>query len=306
MRKHMSQNAASAVTNQRHAGPGLAAFAGITALPEMPHASHLVPLLATHEFQESFKNLRDLQFLDGNLSQWVDNLGAFSDMLDNRRRAFASKLPAVRANTGATDIAALQTRRDALAGELAQAESESDAAAFANPRERDLLTRLANGQTTVAQSQALPAELRAQIELGDAADRLRRAQGALTWQLSQEFTARAWEAKKALRGTDAGLGTARERDAALAQAQRDEPARHERFAARIAELTQRLQGLRPAVAVAQREQQKQLQDIAVAELERQQERLTTYTAQARLAIAQIQDRAQFARSSDAAPGETPK
>ena len=284
--------------NPRDAGPGLAAFAGIAALPEMPHASHLVPLLATNEFQEAFKNLRDLQFLDGNLSQWLDNLGAFSDMLDNRRRAFANKLPAVRANTGAADIAALQARRDALAGELALAEAESNAEAFANPRQRDALLRLAHAQATLAQSKALPAEMSAQVELGDAAERLRRAQGALTWQLSQDFSARAWEAKKALRGSDSGLATARERDAALAQAQRDEPARHERFGARIAALAQRLQGLRPEVAVAQREQQRQLQDVAVAELERQQERLVVYTAQARLAIAQIQDRAQFARRGD--------
>ena len=73
----------------------------------MPHAAHLAPLLAGHAFQEAFKNLRDLQFLDGNLGQWQEQLGTYADMLDNRRRAFEQKLPAVRANTGAADIAAL-------------------------------------------------------------------------------------------------------------------------------------------------------------------------------------------------------
>ena len=36
---------------------------------ELPHAGHLTPLLAQHEFQETFKNLRDLQFLSRNLQQ---------------------------------------------------------------------------------------------------------------------------------------------------------------------------------------------------------------------------------------------
>ena len=78
----------------------------------------------------------------------------------------------------------------------------------------------------------------------------------------------------------------------------DEPLRHARFAERIAELEKRLNGLRPDVAVAAREVQLQLQDVAIAELERQQDRLSVYAAQARLAIAQIHDRAQFARRGD--------
>jgi hypothetical protein len=42
-----------------------------------------------------------------------------------------------------------------------------------------------------------------------------------------------------------------------------------------------------------------LQDIAVAELQGQQERLDVYAAQARLAMAQIQDRSQLAPKGNA-------
>ena len=94
------------------------------------------------------------------------------------------------------------------------------------------------------------------------------------------------------------------------QAQQEEPARHERFAARIAELGARLQALQPRVLALNAQAQTQLQDIAVAELEGQKQRLDLYAAQARLAIAQILDRAQLAQRSDkaalaAAPGATP-
>jgi len=280
------------------AGPpagGMAAFDGLDLLPEMPHAAHLAPLFADHEFQEAYKNLRDLQFLQGNLQQWLDSLGAYNDMLDARRRAFERKLPAARAGAGNTGIAALQARRDALAAELAAVQAQADAAALATPGERGLLERVQRSQDLLERAAGTPLT----TELAEAAERLRRAAGALTWQLTQEFSARGWEATKALRGTDLALGQARERDAALARAQQDEPARHAAHAQRIATLAQRIQALRPEVAVASRAVQRQMQDIAVAELQSQQQRLQDYAAQARLAIAQIHDRAQFARRADA-------
>jgi hypothetical protein len=129
---------------------------------------------------------------------------------------------------------------------------------------------------------------------------LRRAIGALTWQLTQDFSARNWEATKALRSASSGLEEAGERAAALLRAQQEEPERHARLAERIAGLQQRLLATQPVVTIAVRDVQQELQDIAVAELERQQERLAVYAAQARLAIAQIHDRAQFARSTEPA------
>jgi tetratricopeptide (TPR) repeat protein len=282
--------------NPVSADVGLDAFARMDKLPEMPHTTHLVPLLADNPFQESFKHLRDLQFLSGNLAQWQGSLGTFTDMLDNRKAAFAHRLPKVRAQAGAVDMAQLQQRRDDLAAALKKADDTQDAVVFANPKERDFLERLERARATLAQAQGTP---QASV-LGDTAERLRRVSGALTWQLQQQFSGRAWVARKALRDTDAGLTQARDRDAALLQAQRDEPARHERFAARIQELTARLQALQPRVAALDAETQTALQDIAVAELEGQKQRLDLYDAQARLAIAQILDRAQLAQRDERA------
>jgi hypothetical protein len=52
-------------------------------LPDLPHAGHLAPVLAQHEFQEAFKNYRDLLFLTKNLEEWHEKLGVFDDMLDD-------------------------------------------------------------------------------------------------------------------------------------------------------------------------------------------------------------------------------
>jgi hypothetical protein len=270
----------------------MSGFGSIGKLPAMPHAGHLAQLLAGHDFQEAFKNLRDLQFLVRNLQEWQSRLAAFDDMLANRRQAYAERLPKVLQRAGELSLPALQQRRETLAAELAQAETQQDEKAFADERQRQLMQRLQSVQAALAA--ANDREL---------AERARRVAGALTWELAREYPVRVWDAKKALRGTDAALTEAQERQAALQRAQQDEPARFDRFAARIAELTVKVNGQLPVVAALGREQQGQLQEMAVAELERQKERLDVYAAQARLAIAQLHDRAQVAgrSDSDAAP-----
>ncbi|MBX3606186.1 MAG: hypothetical protein KF788_12975 [Piscinibacter sp.] len=280
---------------ERNPGDEMGWFWNIRELPEMPHANHLTQVLAQHEFQEAFKNFRDLRFLANNLKDWQDNLGAFDDMLANRRQAYTERLPKVRERSSAKDIAALAQRRDAVTAETQRAETEADGVAFADEREQALMARLKEVQ----------ANLQA---LGDAAEpaareRARLAAGALTWQLAQEYPARLWEAKKGLQAIDAGLADAQRLDAAISQAERDEPVRFDRFAARIKDLGGRIQALVPRVAALSNEQQGQVQELAVAELTRQKERLAVYATQARFAVAQLYDRATAARKDDRAPAQ---
>jgi len=259
-------------------------FWHIAKLPEMPHAGHLAPLLAQHEFQEAFKNYRDLLFLARNLQGWADNLGVFGDMLDNRRKAFAERLPKVREQAAQTGLNALQQRRDGIAAEVAQAEQTADGLALADARQRALLERLKSVKDTLAKLGDAP-------EHAAARERARLAEGALTWALAQQHPARMWDANKAMKTIDAELQAALRRDAALGQAQRDEPARFDAFGQRIGSLSERVQALMPRVAALTREQQEAVQELAVAELQRQKERLQVYTVQARFAVAQLYDRA---------------
>lgn len=259
-------------------------FWTVEKLPEMPHASHLAPVLAQHEFQEAFKNFRDLQFLSRNLNEWADNLGVFSDMLANRRNAYAKRLPEVRAKLNETGLASIKQRVEAVAAELKKAETEPDGPALANERQRDLLARLERVRAGLVDAGNDPDAVAMR-------ERYRLVAGALDWQLTEQYPTRLWETQKTFRGVDTELNAALARDAALAQAQRDEPARFDAFAARIKALDPRLQALIPRVAALSKEQQQAVQELAVAELERQKQRLTEYTTQARFAVAQLYDRA---------------
>ena len=279
---------------ERNPGEEMGWFWNIRELPEMPHGGHLAQVFAQHEFQEAFKNYRDLQFLAGNLQDWQDNLGIYGDMLDNRRQAYAKRLPDVRAKAGSFDIEGLGKRRDEVAGDLERVVREADHGAFADTRERELVARLASVQAILKAAGDDPT-------LAPARERARLVAGALSWQLAQRFPGRAWEAKKGIAAIDANLAEAGDRNAALAQAQKDEPVRQEQFAGRIVELDRRIRGLIPKVAALSREQQGQVQELAVAELERQKDRLAIYATQARYAVAQLYDRASLAKKDDDAP-----
>ncbi len=267
---------------ERNPGDEMGWFWKMRELPEFPHANHLSQLLAQHEFQEAFKNYRDLRYLANNLDQWKDKLSVFGDMLDTRRKAYAQRLPQVRVRASEIDLGALRARREALGSAVASGEAAADGVAFADARQLDLIARVASVRSAVAGADS---------ELAPARERLRLAAGALTWQLAQDYPGRIWEAKKGLQAIDDQLEQAQRRDAALAQAQRDEPARFDAFARRIAALDPLLQTMIPRVAALSREQQSAVQDIAVAELARQKERLAEYSAQARFALAQLYDRA---------------
>jgi hypothetical protein len=251
-------------------------------LPAVPHPSHLLQVLAQNEFQEALKNYRDLRFLARNLEAWRDKLGVFSDMLDARRKAFADRLPSVQTEVNRAAIAALGQRRETVAAEFTHGVDASDPTVFATAGQLDLLQRVASVQAAVAGSDP---------ELTPYRERLRLASGALTWQLAQDYPERVWNTQKELEAVDAQLLEARQRDAALTLAQREQPARFDAFARRIATIDPLLQTLTANVATLSKEQQEAVQNMAVAELLQQKERLAAYAAQARFAVAQMYDRA---------------
>jgi len=282
---------------ERNPGEEMGWFWSIDRLPALPHPQHLTAVLAQHDFQEAFKNYRDLLFLSKNLQQWQDNLGIYADMLANRAQAYAARVPRVRARASALGLDALEQHRMDLTRELTWDEAQSNVYALADPKEHALGERLARVRSGLDQAGDDP-------QLDPERERYRRAAGLLTWRLTQEFPVHLWEAKKRLRELDGELGQARDRDNALAQAQREEPAHFQQFSQRIAQLDWRIRSLQPHLAELVRDQQQYIQELAVAELQRQKDRLANYSTQARFAVARIYDRANVGKAANVQPGET--
>ena len=269
---------------EQNPGEEMGWFWKIRDIAEMPRARHLAQVLAQHEFQEALKNYRDLRFLARNLEEWREKLTVFEDMLATRRKAFADRLPLVRERQQQIDVEALVKRREALVGEVAAGEAAGDGVAFADAKQIDLLERMKEVRRIVDAPNA-------DEEAFKQRDRVRLVAGVLAWQISQDSVGRLWDAKIELERMESRLGEAKRHADALSTAQREEPLRFDRFARRIAAINPQLQVMIPRVAGLSREQRTEAQDIAVAELIGQQQRIAAYTMQARFALAQLYDRA---------------
>lgn len=259
-------------------------FWRVQELPDAPESRYLVHLLAGHDFQEALKNYRDLRFLARNLDDWLNNIHIYDDMLVTRRKAYAERLPKALHASAAADLARRQAQRDRYAGELVQIEKTEDASALATAEQRQQREKLQRVEQQLAR---LPDD--ASRREMQAKQRLLR--GLLEWDLTAEYHPRLWNAKKALKELDHAVAESDARRVALLGAQKNAPKTFEGFGERIRTLRARIAQRQSQTVVLTREQQRYLQELAVAELDRQRQRLATYVIQARFAVAQIYDQA---------------
>jgi len=277
-------------------GKDMGWFWNITALPDMPHAAHLAHVLAQHDFQEAFKNYRDLRFLTVNLAQWRDKLGVFQDMLDNRRKAFTERLPQVMAQQQNIGLDAMRERQAVLSRLVNEAETDADGVAFADAKQTELLSRAGSAQRLIYEHRGEP-------DFDAARQRVRLAQGTLLWQLAQDYPERDWQARKNLQLIADQLTRAQQLEADLQQAQRDEPLRFDQLAERIKTMAAQLNDTMPRIAALTLEQQHAVQNIAIRQLKYERELLGQYTTQARFALAQLYDRSSAPPDSTATKTE---
>jgi len=161
------------------------------------------------------------------------------------------------------------------------------------------LARLARLQALTAQPGGTP-------ELQQAQDRVRLLSGILNWQLAQDASTRLWAAQKAVQSLRDQLAESERRDASLADTLANETQRLDGFDARIQALRPLIDDMIPKLAALGSEQQTVVQDIAVAELTRQKDRLAAYTVQARFALAQLYDHGASVGQADVRPDTSDK
>jgi hypothetical protein len=267
-------------------------------LPDSDEGRYLYHLVADHRFQEGLRNVRDLNALAVHLQEWRDKLSAFDDMVATRREAYALRQPVVSNGLDRVDLPALQGRRDALAGRLADIEARRDVAGLATAGELDQWQRLTAIGAAPGLAQADAAELR---------DRQRLLRGVLLWNLDREYQYRLWAQRRNLGQLDTLLARATAGQSGATTAKRDTPADLDGFAARIAAVVPRIERLQQQIVAASGQEQQRLQVLAMDTLRDQRDRLATYRVQAQFALATIYDRAATAArvAPEPSPGARP-
>lgn len=264
--------------------PGLGWFRELERLPADQASAYLHELMAGHGFQEAYKNLHDLAYLQRNLRRWAESMDVFEDMLAARRAGYEASLPQVDRFLAGLDLDRLQARRNTLRARYDRIVASEDALGLASPAEQAQLARLREigrrlGAVADGEATAL------------AATKHRVLEGVLLWNLYQDYPARRWELEKALLELDDAIAEAKSRRAGLLQARRQARERFEGYAGRIAELRARIARLRGRNEALLRAHAEHLSHLAEAALIEHRARIEAYLRQARFALAQTYDRA---------------
>jgi len=251
-------------------------------LPEGPESRYLFHLLATHSFQEGLKNYRDLNYLRRNLADWQKNVGVYRNMLDTREFAYNERLPRIEDSLGRADLDGMVDRKLEFDAQLNNIEQNKDSLALATTREFDLWGEI----TTLERNPALAANI---PEAQEVRDKIRLLKGVLQWDLDKEFKSRLWKVRNDVQETGQALVETQRARRAVDETMRSEPGTFAGFNTRVAGLNPRIEALQLKVDAAMGRQRAFLQSIAVEELRAQQQRLSTYSVQARFALAAIYD-----------------
>ena len=250
-------------------------------LPDDERSRYLYFTIADHRFHEALKSYRDLVFLDNYLDEWQVKLDAYRDMVAAREYAYGERLPAMRERVAEFDFATMQAEFDSVIAETARARAESDAVAVAPAEERAAWDRLLALESNPAFATEQGAAHR---------EKQRVLKGLLQWNMEREFRVRIWRQEKANAELAVHMAESAERFASISRAEGSLDGTVEGFAERIERLQAVLDATRSRLDGAMDAYSAFLNDAALEELGGQKDRLLTYRAQARFALASIYDR----------------
>jgi hypothetical protein len=262
--------------------------------PEAPETRYLLDLMASHDFQESVKNYRDMVNLKSNLENWLANIDAYTDLIEQRRTYYSPLLPGIEARFKAQDalMESALLRRDEVARRLASAQRRRDPQSLATQQELAV-------QRKLEQLQYQADRLREQPGLQETKARLRRLQGALRWQIDTEYDSRLALTHTHLKELDALITELRAQHQRIVRYKREAYQSYEGYETPFRRMATQLNGLLSRVQAVMLQQAQYLEKIAVKELERRKRKLADYRIKARFALAESYDRASKKQAEEA-------
>jgi prefoldin subunit 5 len=267
----------------------------IPTLKDIPSGRYLVDVLAKHAFQENLKDYRDLGFLQELLTGRLANIELLNDMVDARRLAYKSRAPGIRAQLEQQRAQAAHTHWQTLDAKLKAQVQGNDPLGLATGKEKQQLATLDKVEHTLAR---LPDGHKRKSALQDKGRWLR---GILYWQIQSDYPARLWEVRKQLQQLEQPVKELLVKHQTIEQALENVPDSFSGYDQRIEALRQRILSLLPAIQEARDEAGQQIYQLAMQELGARRERLISYRAQARYALARSYDQLAGQQDTEARP-----
>jgi len=264
----------------------------VPTLENVPAGRYLVDVLSSHSFQEPLKDYRDLGYLLQLLTEWLENIDLYYDMVDARRLAYEQRAPLISERLQKQEAAALHERWQHYRTLVDDQRSNADPLALANGEEKRQWKTLQKVQEKLA---SLPAQPRHEAMQAKA----RWLQGILYWQLQADYRQRLWDVEKELRSLEASIAEASAKHQQVSDALDKVKAGFDGYDRRIEVMRERILALLPRLQASRDRSGGRLQQLALQELETRKQRLASYRVQARYALARSYD--QLAQQSGEEP-----
>lgn len=249
---------------------------------------HLSDIMLSNEFRSQLNWLSESIEIEQSLKQWQTRLGTFDLMLDERQQENAVRVENLKDSRTLDKLSDLIARRDQLKSKLEQA--KNDPLQLADEQQLGWLNRL-DGAISRHQRIVEKKNQLSQVPLNDAyQQRLKRLQGILIWNASDQSSKRAWQGKKALSELDKMIIKTSAQQSLL-QSALNRPPQYENQRNKISVLRRKLSEKLRVNQQAQDALLISLRKLFADKLNEQLTQLQSYQIQAQLAIVRLNDKA---------------
>ena len=254
-------------------------------LPETPETRYILELMASHDFQQSYKNYKDLAELHHHLDKWLADLTVYEEMIDIRRAYQEPLLPVVEKEFKKLDarIKLRLEQRDNLATKIKNMLISPRPEYLATSTEREALNTITALEEAIStNSLAVDAEV---------VRRIKRLRGILLWRVRSEYDQRLTDAYNNLVSLDKVIKKLNLRYNTIIRTRQAATQSYEGYTIPIRQLRTRIFAAQRKLKGVVAKQGRLLETMAINELDSRRKRLEEYQIKARFALAESYDRA---------------
>ncbi len=254
-------------------------------LPDTPETRYILELMASHDFQESYKNYKDLAELRHHIDKWLEDLRVYEEMIEIRRAYQEPLLPVVEKKFIKLDarIKLRLEQRENLATKLKNMLIAPRPEYLATSTERQALDVIAALEEKIAINSS---QVSQDVQL-----RVKRIRGIVTWQVRSEYDQRLTDAYNNLISLDEIIKQLKITYNSFIRTRQAATQSYEGYTIPIRQLRTRLFTAQRTLKGVMAKQGRLLETMAVNELDRRRKRLEEYQIKARFALAESYDRA---------------
>ncbi|MFV2005421.1 MAG: tetratricopeptide repeat protein [Gammaproteobacteria bacterium] len=259
-------------------------------LPDTPETRYILELMASHDFQSSYRNYKDLAELRHHLDKWLADLRVYEEMIEIRRVYQEPLLPVVEEKFKKVDakIKLRLEQRDSLAKKIKNMLISSRPEYLATSDERQVMDRVIAIEEYI---KAHPGEVDEALQ-----NRIKRLHGVLSWRVESEYDQRLTDAYNHLSSLDEIIKELKIRYHSFIRTRQAATQSYEGYTIPIRQLRTRLFAVQRKLKGVMAKQGRLLETMAINELDRRRKRLEEYQIKARFALAESYDRATKAQT----------